>query len=442
MLMMLKLRGFIMKELEVYTKKVPVKIFGDMVNIYYRIFPIQELDKHIQELEIDNYHKQIILSAYEQNKQDNPNDIAVYRNQFNNDVDKNLYFSATSNQQAIGEFFTSLNQFIVESKLNINSVKVRDNLYYIAQNPNLTLEQFDILFKTEKSDVLSSLAKNLSIPENLAFELIKLEERNIMRKVFRNRSIGDDFIIKVLNEFSDKNGYALFEISDLPTLSNKVKEAFIKKLEASHNYLEEDNFYEVAIRQFLDRNDLSDHDVDLLLQSEHKQIKEMLAESQCLSENTINKLISLNDPFIYMHLARNQCVSVEKIMTFIDKLDKFDQANVIRCTPHKELHQHYFEVDDIEIKSALASSLNIDVALLEKLADSNDDEVIMALTTRYFLPIEIVKKLSLKEANKHKKYLVRHYLHNPELKEFWKNHPDNEVREYYTQLFGGKRRKR
>lgn len=431
-----------MKEFDIYVTKAPVKVFGDMVNIYYRIFPIQELDKHIQELEIDNYHKQIILSAYEQNKQDNPNDIAIYRNQFNNDVDKNLYFSATSNQQAIGEFFTSLNQFIVESKLNINSVKVRDNLYYIAQNPNLTLEQFDILFKTEKSDVLSGLAKNLSIPENLAFELIKLEERNIMRKVFRNRSIGDDFIIKMLNEFPDENGYALFEISDLPTLSNKVKEAFIEKLEASHNELTKDNFYEVAIRQFVDRNDLSDHDVDLLLQSEHKQIKEMLAENQCLSENTINKLISLNDPFIYMHLACNQCVSVEKIMTFIDKLDKFDQANVIRCTPHKELHQHYFEVDDIEIKSALASSLNIDVALLEKLADSNDDEVIMALTTRYFLPIEIVKKLSLKEANKHKKYLVRHYLHNPELKEFWKNHPDNEVREYYTQLFGGKRHKR
>jgi hypothetical protein len=431
-----------MKELEVYTKKVPVKIFGDMVNIYYRIFPIQELDKHIQELEIDDYHKQVILSAYEQNKQDNPNDIAIYRNQFNNDVDENLYFSATSNQQAIEEFFTRLNQFIVESKSNINSVKVKDNLYYIAQNPNLTLEQFDILFKIQKSDVLSSLAKNLSISENLAFELIKMEERKIMRNVFRNPSINDDFIIKMLNDFPDKNGYALFEISDLPTLSNKVKEAFIKKLEASHNYLEEDNFYEVAIRQFLDRNDLSDHDVDLLLQSEHKQIKEMLAESQCLSKNTINKLISLNDPFIYMHLARNQCVSVEKIMTFIDKLDKFDQANVIRCTPHKELHQHYFEVDDIEIKSALASSLNIDVALLEKLADSNDDEVIMALTTRYFLPIEIVKKLSLKEANKHKKYLVRHYLHNPELKEFWKNHPDNEVREYYTQLFGGKRRKR
>lgn len=431
-----------MKELEVYTTKVPVKIFGDMVNICYRIFPIQELEKHIQELEIDDYHKQVILSAYEQNKKDNPNDIAIYRNQFNNDVDKNLYFSATSNQQAIGEFFTHLNQFIVESKLNINSIKVRDNLYYIAQNPNLTLEQFDILFKTEKSDVLSGLAKNLSIPENLAFELIRLEERNIMRKVFRNRSIGDDFIIKMLNEFPDENGYALFEISDLPKLSNKVKEAFIKKLEASHNELTKDNFYEVAIRQFVDRNDLSDHDVDWLLQSEHKQIKEMLAESQCLSENTINKLISLNDPFIYMHLARNQCVSVEKIMTFIDKLDKFDQANVIRCTPHKELHQHYFEVDDIEIKSALASSLNIDVALLEKLADSNDDEVITALTNCYFLPIEIVKKLSLKEANKHKKYLVRHYLHNPELKDFWKNHPDNEVREYYTQLFGGKRRKR
>lgn len=431
-----------MKEFDIYVTKAPVKVFGDMVNIYYRIFPIQELDKHIQELEIDNYHKQIILSAYEQNKQDNPNDIAIYRNQFNNDVDKNLYFSATSNQQAIGEFFTSLNQFIVESKLNINSVKVIDNLYYIAQNPNLTLEQFDILFKTEKSDVLSGLAKNLSIPENLAFELIKLEERNIMRKVFRNRSIGDDFIIKMLNEFPDENGYALFEISDLPTLSNKVKEAFIEKLEASHNELTKDNFYEVAIRQFVDRNDLSDHDVDLLLQSEHKQIKEMLAESQCLSENTINKLISLNDPFIYMHLACNQCVPVEKIMTFIDKLDKFDQANVIRCTPHKELHQHYFEVDDIEIKSALASSLNIDVALLEKLADSNDDDVIMALTTRYFLPIEIVKKLSLKEANKHKKYLVRHYLHNPELKDFWKNHPDNEVREHYAQLLDHKRCKR
>ena len=399
---MLELIGSIMKEFDIYVTKAPVKVFGDMVSIYYRIFSIQELDKHIQELEIDNYHKQIILSAYEQNKQDNPNDIAVYRNQFNNDVDKNLYFSATSNQQAIGEFFTSLNQFIVESKLNINSVKVRDNLYYIAQNPNLTLEQFDILFKTEKSDVLSSLAKNLSIPENLAFELIKLEERNIMRKVFRNRSIGDDFIIKVLNEFSDKNGYALFEISDLPTLSNKVKEAFIEKLEASHNYLAEDNFYEVAILQFLDRNDLSDHDVDLLLQSEHKQIKEMLAESQCLSENTINKLISLNDPFIYMHLACNQCVSVEKIMTFIDKLDKFDLGIVLRNTPNKKLHHHFINVDDIEVKAALARAENIDAKILERLADSNEDEVITALTNRRYLPIEIVKKLSLKECNKHK----------------------------------------
>lgn len=432
--MMLELIGSIMKEFDIYVTKAPVKVFGDMVSIYYRIFSIQELDKHIQELEIDNYHKQIILSAYEQNKQDNPNDIAVYRNQFNNDVDKNLYFSATSNQQAIGEFFTSLNQFIVESKLNINSVKVRDNLYYIAQNPNLTLEQFDILFKTEKSDVLSSLAKNLSIPENLAFELIKLEERNIMRKVFRNRSIGDDFIIKVLNEFSDKNGYALFEISDLPTLSNKVKEAFIEKLEASHNYLAEDNFYEVAILQFLDRNDLSDHDVDLLLQSEHKQIKEMLAESQCLSENTINKLISLNDPFIYMHLACNQCVSVEKIMTFIDKLDKFDLGIVLRNTPNKKLHHHFINVDDIEVKAALARAENIDAKILERLADSNEDEVITALTNRRYLPIEIVKKLSLKECNKHKKRLVCDYFNYPELEDFWKNHPDSEVRVHYAQL--------
>ena len=68
----------------------------------------------------------------------------------------------------------------------------------------------------------------------------------------------------------------------------------------------------------------------------------MLAGSQSLSENTINKLISLNEPFIYIHLAVNQCVSVEKIITFIDKLDKFDLANAIRCTPHKELHQHFF----------------------------------------------------------------------------------------------------
>ena len=431
-----------MKELEVYTKKVPVKIFGDMVNIYYRIFPIQELDKHIQELEIDNYHKQIILSAYEQNKQDNPNDIAIYRNKFNNNVDENLYFSATSNQQAISEFFTRLNQFITESESNINSVKVRDNLYYIARNPNLTLEQFDILFKTQKSDVLSSLAKNLFLPENLAFELIKLEERNIMRNVFRNRSISDDFIIKVLNEYPDKNGYAILEISDLPALSSKVKEAFIKKLDASDNYLTKDNFYEVAIRQFVDRNDLSDHDVDLLLQSKSDLVKNMLAGSHSLSENTINKLISLNEPFIYMHLAVNQCVSVEKIMTFINKLDKFDLANAIRCTPHKELHQHFFDTDDTKIKTALASSPYLDVALLEKLADSNDDKVILALTIRPLLPIEIVKKLSLKETNKHKKYLVRKYLHYSELKDFWKNHSDNEVCEYYTQLFGGKRRKR
>ena len=448
--MMLKPRGFIMKEFEVYTKKAPVKIFGDMVSIYSRIFHIQELDKHIQELVIDDYHKQIILSTYEQNKKDNPNDIAIYRNQFNNDVDENLYFSATSNQQAISEFLTHLNQCIMESKSNINS-KVEDNLYYIARNPNLTLEQFDILFKItksdvlskiQKSDILSGLARNLSIPENLAFELIKTENSNVMRNIFRNRSISDDFIIKMLNEYPDKNGYVISEISDLPTLSTKVKEAFIKKLDAPVNYLAEDNFYNVAICQFAGRNDLSDHDVDLLLQSAHKQIKEMLSWSQYLSENAINKLISLNDSAIYMGLASNPYVTVDKIMTFINKLDKFDLANVIRCTPHKELHQYYFEVDDIEVKSALASAQNIEVEKLEKLADSNDDEVIRALTTRYFLPIEIVKKLSLKEANKHKKYLVRHYLHNPELKEFWENHPDSEVREYYTQLFGGKRRKR
>lgn len=215
-----------MKEFDIYVEKAPVKIFGDMVSIYYRTFHIQELDKHIQELEIDDYHKQIILSAYEQNKRDNPNDIAIYRNQFSNDVDENLYFLATSNQQAIGEFFTRLNQCIEKSKSNINS-KVGDNLYYIARNPNLTLEQFDILFKINQYNVLSNLAKNLSLPENLAFELIKTEDRNIMRNVIRNSSMGDDFIIKVLNEHPDKNGYVILEISDLPTLSTKVKEAFI-----------------------------------------------------------------------------------------------------------------------------------------------------------------------------------------------------------------------
>ena len=66
-----------MKEFDIYVTKAPVKVFGDMVNIYYRIFPIQELEKHIQELEIDDYHKQVILSTYEQNKKDNPNVIMM-----------------------------------------------------------------------------------------------------------------------------------------------------------------------------------------------------------------------------------------------------------------------------------------------------------------------------------------------------------------------------
>lgn len=48
-----------MKEFEVYTEKAPVKIFGDMVSIYYRIFHISELDKHILELEIDDYHSKL-----------------------------------------------------------------------------------------------------------------------------------------------------------------------------------------------------------------------------------------------------------------------------------------------------------------------------------------------------------------------------------------------
>ena len=430
-----------MKEFDIYITKAPVKVFGDMVNIRGRTFHIQELDKYIQALGIDDHYKQVILSAYKQNKQDNPNDIAIYRNQFNSPEDEEVYFSATSNQQAIGEFFSRFNQLIGKPEIDFIRFKIK-SLSYIALNPHLTLEQFDILLKTKEYNVLFNLAKNLSLPENLAFELIKFEDWNIMENVFRNRSISDDFIIKVLNEFEDEKRYVLLEISGLPTLSSKVKEAFIKRLEVPYNHLLHDNFYIVAIRKFFDRSDLDDNDLDLILQSEHKQIKETLAGSRCLTPNAIDKLISLNNSVIYMGLATNPCVTVDKIMTFINKLDKFDQANVIRCTPHKELHQHYFEVDDIEIKSALASSLNIDVALLEKLADSNDDEIITALTNRYFLPIEIVKKLSLKEANKHKKYLVRHYLHNPELKDFWKSHPDNEVREYYAQLFGGKRRKR
>ena len=265
-----------MKEFDIYVTKAPVKVFGDMVNIYYRIFPIQELDKHIQELEIDNYHKQIILSAYEQNKQDNPNDIAIYRNQFNNDVDKNLYFSATSNQQAIGEFFTCLNQFIVESKLNINSVKVRDNLYYIAQNPNLTLEQFDVLFKTEKSDVLSGLAKNLSIPENLAFELIKLEERNIMRKVFRNRSIGDDFIIKMLNEFPDEN-IDTYLVAN-PALTDDMLALLLRK--NPHKYI-----------QFIDDNrKFSKQILDFLIEIDVELVSD-LAVMNNLDENSLCHII-------------------------------------------------------------------------------------------------------------------------------------------------------
>ena len=91
-----------MKEFDIYTEKAPVKIFGDMVSIYYRIFHIQKLDKHIKDLEIDDHYKQVILSAYEQNKKDNPNDIVIYRNQFNNDVDENLYFF--SNKQSTGNW--------------------------------------------------------------------------------------------------------------------------------------------------------------------------------------------------------------------------------------------------------------------------------------------------------------------------------------------------
>lgn len=431
--MMLELRGSIMKEFDIYITKAPVKVFGDMVNIRGRTFHIQELDKYIQTMGIDDHYKQIILSAYEQNKQDNPNDIAIYRNQFNSPEDEEVYFSATSNQQAIGEFFSRFNQLIGKPEIDFIRFKIK-SLSYIALNPHLTLEQFDILLKTKEYNVLFNLATNLSLPENLAFELIKFEDRNIMKNVFQNRSISDDFIIKVLNEFEDEKRYVLLEISGLPTLSSKVKEAFIKKLEVPYNHLLHDNFYIVAIRKFFDRSDLDDNDMDLILQSKHKQIKETLAGSRCLTPNAIDKLISLNNSVIYMGLATNPCVTVDKIMTFIDKLDKFDLGIVLRNTPNKKLHHHFINVDDIEIKTALARAENIDAEILERLADSNEDEVITALSNRRRLPIEIVKKLSLKECNKHKKRLVCDYFNYPELEDFWKNHPDNEVRKYYDEL--------
>ena len=434
MLMMLELRGFIMKEFDIYTEKALVKVFGDMVSVRGRTFHIQELDKYIKKLGIDDHYKQVILSAYEQNKKDNPNDIAVYRNQFNSPEDEKFYFLATSNQQAIGEFFSRLNQCIDKPEIDILHSKIK-GLAYIALNPHLTLEQFDILFKTKQYNVLFYLAENLSISENLAFELIKIEDRNIMQNVFRNRSIGDDFIIKVLNDFPDEKGYALLEIAYLPTpLSSKVKEAFIKKIDAPHNYLDRDNFYIPAIEVFFNRSDLNDNDVDLILQSEHKQIKEILTLSQHLTLNVIDKLISLNNPIIYMGLAENPCVPVDKIMTFIDKLDRFDLEIVLRHTSRKELHRHFINTDDIEIKVALARSENIDAEILERLSDSDEDEVITALSNRRRLPIEIVKKLSLKECSKHKKRLVCDYFNYPELEDFWKNHPDNEVRKYYAEL--------
>lgn len=440
--MMLELKGSIMKEFDIYLTKAPVKVFGDIVNIRGRTFHIQELDKYIQAMGIDDHYKQIILSAYEQNKQDNPNDIAIYRNQFYSYEDEEFYFLATSNQQAIGEFFSRLNQCIGKPKSDfINSVKIND-LSYIARNPHLTLEQFDILFKTKRSRVLSNLTRNLGLPKNLAFKLIKMGDRDIIKNVIQNPSMGDDFIIKMLNEFPDESGYALLEISYLPTLSNKVKEAFIKKLERSHNYITRDNFYSPAIQKFFDRSDFNDNDADLILQSNHKQVKEMLAGSQCLTDNTIDKLISLNNSLIYMGLATNPCVTVDKIMTFIDKLDKFDLGIVLRNTPNKKLHHHFINVDDIEIKTALARAENIDAEILERLSDSNEDEVTTVLSNRRFLPIEIVKKLSLKEYNKRKKHLIYDYFNYPELADFWKNHPDNEVREHYAQLLDHKRCKR
>lgn len=422
-----------MKEFDIYITKAPVKVFGDIVNIRGRTFHIQELDKYIQAMGIDDHYKQIILSAYEQNKQDNPNDIAIYRNQFNSPEDEEVYFSATSNQQAIGEFFSRFNQLIGKPEIDFIRFKIK-SLSYIALNPHLTLEQFDILLKTKEYNVLFNLAKNLSLPENLAFELIKFEDRNIMENVFRNRSISDDFIVKVLNEFEDEKRYVLLEISGLPTLSGKVKEAFIKKLEVPYNHLLHDNFYIVAIQKFFDRSDLDDNDIDLILQSEHNQIKETLAGSRCLTPNAIDKLISLNNSVIYMGLATNPCVTVDKIMTFIDKLDKFDLGVVLRNTPNKKLHHHFINADDIEIKLALARAENVDVEILERLSDSDEDEVITALSNRRRLPIEIVKKLSLKECNKHKKRLVCDYFNYPELEDFWKNHPDNEVSKYYAEL--------
>ena len=171
----------------------------------------------------------------------------------------------------------------------------------------------------------------------------------------------------------------------------------------------------------------------------------MLAGSRCLTPNAIDKLISLNNSVIYMGLATNPCVTVDKIMTFIDKLDKFDLGIVLRNTPNKKLHHHFINADDIEIKLALARAENVDAKILERLSDSDEDEVITALSNRRRLPIEIVKKLSLKECNKHKKRLVCDYFNYPELEDFWKNHPDNEVREHYAELLefksGLKRRK-
>ena len=225
-------------------------------------------------------------------------------------------------------------------------------------------------------------------------------------------------------------------------MSSKVKEAFIKKLDASHNYLTGDNFYSHAIQNFFNRSDFHDDDVDLILQSEHKQIKKMLAGSRSLTPDAIDKLISLNNSLIYMGLAANPCVTVDKIMTFIDKLDKFDLGIVLRYTPNKKLHHHFINVDDVEIKTTLARAENIDIEILERLSDSNEDEVITTLTNRRDLPIEIVKKLSLKEHNKHKKHLIYNYSNCPELTDFWKNHPVNEVREYYAQLLDHKRCKR
>ncbi len=211
----------------------------------------------------------------------------------------------------------------IDKKITKKLLSFKDNHidFFLASNPNISLDILNFLYDKNIDDINRALASNISIDNKLFIKLLEKEP---------------DILLQYQPINLDRYNLAFGEAKAIT--SDKI---------LSINKLLEPKVIEILVSK-----DIEDVDNNILL-------------NYNISQEIIEKIYNKQNPSLYKNIALNPSTPID-ILEKLYKINSYDiniRLSYNTSTPHQILEK-LFELDDFEISKGLASNESLDIELL------------------------------------------------------------------------------